>query len=141
MERNFPRCSDKIFDKSKDLFPSVLKDLEEGNQAANMGLRIIGDVIAIRDNREMIDFLNEKGFFEHLETAFRSPNSELRKEGLWILSNLLASNPSQIDMIIDHKSLVIAAMSQFAGSSFVCRKEALYSFRNLCTSGNRENIS
>lgn len=69
------------------------------------------------------------------------PNKNLRKEMCWLLSNIAAGTPLQIDSFVRTKHLAERVVELATDSEWQTKKEAIWTVSNVCTGGSDSHIS
>uniref|UniRef100_A0AC34G805 Importin alpha subunit n=1 Tax=Panagrolaimus sp. ES5 TaxID=591445 RepID=A0AC34G805_9BILA len=74
-----------------------------------------------------------------IPVIFQSGSHKVIKEVLWLLSNVLAGTPQQIQAVIDAR-LVPHILQYLRRGDFRTQTEAAWGISNLCHSGTREQV-
>ncbi len=102
-------------------------------------VEILGNVIAVSDDdgesttEGIIPYLIQNGILEAIKVLFLLGTPKMKKEGLWLLSNIAANSERDAIAImnIDFFPLLISAA---LGKNFEMKKEAIYVISNMISS-------
>lgn len=96
------------------LTPTLIKLVDGPQNVAVPCLRILGDLASADNNIYIEELLKQPEFFPTLIKQFKKTSKALKKESLWLISNIAAGTPGQVTRILQHPSLIdeIFALAQ-----------------------------
>merc|ERR1711937_425657 len=101
-------------------------------------IRVVGNVAT--GSHQQTQVILACGALTHLPYFLHSKKSNLVKEACWLLSNVTAGTPDQIQAVIDAGLLSRVVELCLGGGSHMVRKEAFWTVANLAVGGHPEQI-
>ncbi|RKP04830.1 armadillo-type protein, partial [Thamnocephalis sphaerospora] len=98
-------------------------------------VRALGNISAGPDEYTA-QFVAEKGFIDLLAGLLQCESRPVRKETLWLFSNLTAGQDAQVEQLVN-AGLLEKLCGIFLHDNFDLRKEAVYSLMNIARRGER----
>jgi HEAT repeat protein len=100
-------------------------------------LRALGNIVTGTD--EQTEVALQAGCLEPMQLLATNPKKIIRKETMWMLSNITAGNNRQIAQVID-KQLIPRAMELLASGDWDVKKEATWVLANAVVGGTPEQV-
>jgi len=123
---------------SAPLFNFVVSNLKSrDNGMVKAALRCAGNIVS--GNMVHTQAMLDKGFLDYVVPMLANPDSTVRKEAFWSLSNIAASSFPQVELLMSHPVMERAPYGLIDQSEAVV-KEASYLFCNLCKLSNDQII-
>merc|ERR1712118_182548 len=101
-------------------------------------IRVVGNIAT--GSHQQTQVILSCGALNHLPHFLHSKKSSLVKEACWLLSNVTAGTPDQIQAVIDVGLLSRVVELCLGGSSHMIRKEAFWTIANLAVGGRNDQI-
>jgi hypothetical protein len=101
-------------------------------------LKIIGN-ISLGD-REQVNYLMELGIVDRLEELLQSEKKVYRKEGCWVLSNLVGCSNVEVEKILSREGLVKKLMRLLDEDLPDVKTEICYIFSNAIVEGDHNKM-
>lgn len=98
-------------------------------------MRIVGNVLTSNNSDELITYYIGVGLLNNLNEISTQANTNIQKEVLWILSNLMAGPPAHIIAVLD-SPLIDRVYILTNSTNIELRKEALWCICNAITTGD-----
>jgi len=112
--------------------PALLSLLSHSNLDVQFNsLRVAGNICAGTDKHTAV--MLHGGLLEALCPVIEAKERNLRKEAFWLLSNVLASEKSQVEITVRHRCFA-GVMKGLTDGDFSLRKEAIVCLGNVVSS-------
>ncbi|RKP38009.1 armadillo-type protein [Dimargaris cristalligena] len=116
------------------LVPQLAKFADQGSAALPL-IRTLGNVSAISEATADRVLAFPEILKQLLHWVAESPARTVKKEGLWVLSNLTAGTKTQVNKVL--KQDTVAILTQIMGhDAFDIRREAAFSLLNIANHGS-----
>nr|CAG4707747.1 unnamed protein product [Naegleria fowleri] len=126
----------------QDFIPKIIKHVKSSLAAIQTpALRTLGNIITGDDQLTQAVLSENSGeFVKFLPTLLDHPKQSLRKETMWVISNIAAGNVSQIQQLIDG-GIVTKVIEKLKGDDFSVQKDGFWALSNICDCGSVEQIA
>jgi hypothetical protein len=113
--------------------------LTEGGSMLVPSLRTLGNFVT--GNEQQTQIAINAGILPALCPLLSHNRKNVRKESLWVLSNIAAGSAAQLRMLCSTPDLLARVLAQLcANVEWDCRKEAAWVVSNIATSASREMV-
>jgi hypothetical protein len=100
-------------------------------------LRALGNIVTGTDDQTEI--VLQCNCLDPMVALCDNPKKVIRKEAMWMLSNITAGNPRQIAQVME-KGLIPKAMEQLQGGDWDVKKEATWVLANAIVGGTPDQV-
>lgn len=122
------------------ILPSLIHMIASGNNALIVpALRTIGNIVSGNDKQTQA--VVDSGALIALNTLLTHPKKNVRKEACWVMSNIAAGTPPQMNQLFLTPDLIQRVLDQLSTSSeWDVRKEAAWVISNICSSATGSQL-
>jgi importin subunit alpha-1 len=118
---------------------TLVKLLDHENTAiVTPALRVLGNFVSGSDTQTQA--VLDAGVLKMAFKLFKSSKRSIRKETFWLLSNVAAGTPQQINAIVRSQAHLQHAVLSMQNAEFEIRKEAMWVVNNIITGGTDEHV-
>ncbi|KAL4499889.1 hypothetical protein ABPG72_015238 [Tetrahymena utriculariae] len=121
----------------------MLRYLEQGIDVSEHFLTFVIRTLANMSsgNEFQTDQLLQKDIYSYLNRFLEHPKESIRKDVCWLISNLSAGNPSQIEVFLNKNMLQTLIQRLNTEQSINVKKEILFALSNSTAQATKEQIS
>ena len=106
------------------LFIGVLRDLQNEARVCHPTIRTIGNIVTSSQDRHTQHVI-DAGFLQVANVYANHDRLAMRKESFWLLSNIAAGPPGQIEAILEQHQLMQTVINRAKVDPFQVKKEAV----------------
>lgn len=119
--------------------PRLVQLLTAGGSLLVPALRTLGNFVT--GNETQTQAAIDAGILSALVPLLSHSRKNVRKESLWVLSNIAAGTANQLKQLCSTPDLLSKVLSQLSANvEWDCRKEAAWVVSNIATSASREMV-